>query len=309
MDIDSLGPTLVAATAWGAAAGGATQQTAASMITAVIRALAEVEGEDLVKHGNYAMMAHGAPKAGCSDLDIDAKGVSRVGASDRDANGVLNMSEQEKPTEQLQQQQKQDRPTGKSFDHERVATKNNHLMYEIHADGVSPDPLGQPQSVATSDMDANGFLNVSAHDQLTGKSFEHLSRYLECICADKTVVPMGTDDMDAKGILNMPMQEEPTCRPEVTSDCDANGILNLSPQEKATDASLLLPDATPVSKGVNAAGGVTTNSSERRRVEEIRATLAGLKALVSQYIAPRQAARMRKLEQQLETLEAGSEAP
>jgi len=81
------------------------------MITAVIRALAEVarplEGEDLVKHGNYAMMAHGAPKAGCSDLDIDAKGVSRVGASDRDANGVLNMSEQEEPTEQLQQQQKQ----------------------------------------------------------------------------------------------------------------------------------------------------------------------------------------------------------
>jgi L1 cell adhesion molecule like protein len=48
-------------------------------------------------------------------------------------------------------------------------TKDNHMLGKFNLDGIPPAPRGVPQIEVTSDIDANGILNVSAVDKGTGK--------------------------------------------------------------------------------------------------------------------------------------------
>lgn len=305
MKVDSLGPALVAATAWGAAAGGATPHTAAGMITAVIRALAEVA------HGKHAMIAHRIPNAGCDDFDVKAKGnISNVSA--------------------------QDEPIAKSCEGDYTMIQDHHFLDKFQPDGIPPAPKGVSRSEVTSDIDANGISNVFVKDKLTGKSFERkramtkVNHLMDWFHADSVLpAPQGgpqseaASDMDAQGILSMSVLEEPTGRSKVTLDSNATGVLGMSTQQNPTGVSLLLLDGLPVSMGLKA----TIKPTNWQKVEEMHAILADAKALQSQYVAEmrakgggksakrlrgmvvHQAGHVRKLEQQLATLEAESEAP
>ena len=52
---------------------------------------------------------------------------------------------------------------------ERPMAKDNKLIGNFILDGIAPAPRGVPQIEVTSDIDANGILNVSAKDKATGK--------------------------------------------------------------------------------------------------------------------------------------------
>ncbi|PLW26575.1 hypothetical protein PCANC_25425 [Puccinia coronata f. sp. avenae] len=56
------------------------------------------------------------------------------------------------------------------FEGERTQTKDNHLLGKFDLSGIPPAPRCEPEIEVTFDVDANGILNVSATDKLTGKS-------------------------------------------------------------------------------------------------------------------------------------------
>ncbi len=53
---------------------------------------------------------------------------------------------------------------------ERPMAAQNRTIGRFHLDGIPPAPRGIPQVEVTFDIDANGILNVTAHDKATGKS-------------------------------------------------------------------------------------------------------------------------------------------
>merc|ERR1712172_244264 len=55
------------------------------------------------------------------------------------------------------------------YEGERAMTKDNHNLGKSDLTGIPPAPRGVPQIEVTSDIDANGILNVSAADKSTGK--------------------------------------------------------------------------------------------------------------------------------------------
>ncbi|CAG9787103.1 unnamed protein product [Diatraea saccharalis] len=56
------------------------------------------------------------------------------------------------------------------YEGERAMTKDNNLLGTFNLTGIPPAPRGVPQIEVTFDIDANGILNVSAHDKSTGRS-------------------------------------------------------------------------------------------------------------------------------------------
>ena len=57
----------------------------------------------------------------------------------------------------------------KIFQGERKFARDNKLLGNFNLDGIPPAPRGVPQIEVTFDLDANGILNVTAHDKGTGK--------------------------------------------------------------------------------------------------------------------------------------------
>jgi len=55
------------------------------------------------------------------------------------------------------------------YEGERAMTKDNNLLGKFELTGIPPAPRGVPQIEVTFDIDANGILNVSAHDKSTGR--------------------------------------------------------------------------------------------------------------------------------------------
>ncbi|XP_072018545.1 uncharacterized protein [Amphiura filiformis] len=55
------------------------------------------------------------------------------------------------------------------YEGERGMTRDNNLLGKFALSGIPPAPSGVPQIEVTFDIDANGILNVSAQDVLTGK--------------------------------------------------------------------------------------------------------------------------------------------
>lgn len=53
---------------------------------------------------------------------------------------------------------------------ERQMAKDNRTIGRFHLDGIPSAPRGVPQIEVSFDIDANGILNVAAHDKATGKS-------------------------------------------------------------------------------------------------------------------------------------------
>jgi len=56
------------------------------------------------------------------------------------------------------------------YEGERTHTKNNNMLGKFELSGIAPAPRGVPQIEVSFDIDANGILNVSAHDKSTGRS-------------------------------------------------------------------------------------------------------------------------------------------
>ncbi len=48
-------------------------------------------------------------------------------------------------------------------------TKDNHMLGKFDLTGIPPAQRGVPQIEVTFEIDANGILNVAAHDKGTGK--------------------------------------------------------------------------------------------------------------------------------------------
>ncbi len=57
----------------------------------------------------------------------------------------------------------------KVYQGERKFARDNKLLGNFQLDGIPPAPRGVPQIEVTFDLDANGILNVTAHDRGTGK--------------------------------------------------------------------------------------------------------------------------------------------
>jgi len=55
------------------------------------------------------------------------------------------------------------------YEGERALTKDNNRLGQFELSGIPPSPRGVPQIEVTFDIDANGILNVSATDKVTGK--------------------------------------------------------------------------------------------------------------------------------------------
>merc|ERR1719283_102821 len=56
------------------------------------------------------------------------------------------------------------------YEGERPMTKDNHLLGKFELSGIPPAPRGTPQIEVSFEVDANGILQVSAEDKVTGKS-------------------------------------------------------------------------------------------------------------------------------------------
>lgn len=56
------------------------------------------------------------------------------------------------------------------YEGERAMTKDNNILGKFELAGIPPAPRGVPQIDVTFDIDANGILNVSAVDKITGKA-------------------------------------------------------------------------------------------------------------------------------------------
>jgi len=56
------------------------------------------------------------------------------------------------------------------FEGERGFTKDCNLLGKFNLEGIPPAPRGVPQIDVTSDIDANGILNVTACEKGTGKT-------------------------------------------------------------------------------------------------------------------------------------------
>jgi molecular chaperone DnaK (HSP70) len=56
------------------------------------------------------------------------------------------------------------------YEGERARTKDNNLLGKSEFSGIPPASRGVPQVEVTFDINANGILNVSAADKMTGKS-------------------------------------------------------------------------------------------------------------------------------------------
>ncbi|KAJ7746879.1 heat shock protein 70kD, peptide-binding domain-containing protein [Mycena maculata] len=63
-----------------------------------------------------------------------------------------------------------------AYEGEHVRTKDNNLCSKFELFGIPPVPRGVLQGEVTSDMDANGILNVGASDKTTGKS-NHITNH------------------------------------------------------------------------------------------------------------------------------------
>ncbi|HEY9785410.1 MAG TPA: molecular chaperone DnaK [Candidatus Obscuribacterales bacterium] len=55
------------------------------------------------------------------------------------------------------------------FQGERPMARDNKLLGNFRLDGIPPAPRGTPKVEVTFDIDANGIMNVTARDQMTGK--------------------------------------------------------------------------------------------------------------------------------------------
>ncbi|MBZ8133621.1 molecular chaperone DnaK [Afifella sp. IM 167] len=55
------------------------------------------------------------------------------------------------------------------FQGEREMAADNKILGQFNLEGIPPAPRGMPQIEVTFDIDANGIVNVSAHDKGTGK--------------------------------------------------------------------------------------------------------------------------------------------
>lgn len=55
------------------------------------------------------------------------------------------------------------------FQGERQMARDNKLLGNFRLDGIPPAPRGTPKVEVTFDIDANGIMNVTARDQMTGK--------------------------------------------------------------------------------------------------------------------------------------------
>merc|ERR1712238_406042 len=56
------------------------------------------------------------------------------------------------------------------FEGERGMTKSNRLLGQFELSGIPPAPRGTPKIEVSFDVDANGILSISAHDQASGAS-------------------------------------------------------------------------------------------------------------------------------------------
>ncbi|KDD73887.1 heat shock protein 70 Hsp70 [Helicosporidium sp. ATCC 50920] len=56
------------------------------------------------------------------------------------------------------------------YEGERAMTKDNHKLGHFDLTGIPSAPRGQPQIEVTFEIDANGILNVAAHEKGTGKT-------------------------------------------------------------------------------------------------------------------------------------------
>jgi len=56
------------------------------------------------------------------------------------------------------------------FEGERSMTRDNNLLGKFELSEIPPMPRGKPQIEVTFDIDANGILQVNAHDKTTGRS-------------------------------------------------------------------------------------------------------------------------------------------
>lgn len=54
------------------------------------------------------------------------------------------------------------------YEGERAMTKDNHKLGQFDLTGIPPAARGVPQIEVTFEIDANGILNVAAHDKGTG---------------------------------------------------------------------------------------------------------------------------------------------
>ncbi|KAL5227297.1 hypothetical protein ABZP36_015562 [Zizania latifolia] len=57
----------------------------------------------------------------------------------------------------------------KVYEGERAGTKDNNLLGKFKLYGIPPAPRGVPQFTVCFQIDANGILNVSAEDKITGQ--------------------------------------------------------------------------------------------------------------------------------------------
>lgn len=55
------------------------------------------------------------------------------------------------------------------YEGERALTKENHLLGCFNLKGIPPAPRGVPRITVCFEVDANGILQVSAHDASSGK--------------------------------------------------------------------------------------------------------------------------------------------
>lgn len=55
------------------------------------------------------------------------------------------------------------------YEGERTRTRDNNVLGRFELSGIPPAPRGVPQITVCFDIDANGILNVSAEDKMTGQ--------------------------------------------------------------------------------------------------------------------------------------------
>ena len=104
--------------------------------------------------------------------------------------------------------------TTQVYEGERAMTKDNHKLGQFDLTGIPPAARGVPQIEVSFSIDANGILNVAAHDKGTGQ-------------IGRCFVSLFQDGADCCAVLCcavvLPMCAGPCCQ------CDAYIVPHLAP--------------------------------------------------------------------------------
>jgi molecular chaperone DnaK len=154
----------------------------------------------------------------------------------------------------------------KVYQGERELCANNKLLGDFQLSGIPPAPRGTPQIEVTFDIDANGIVNVTAKDKVTGKA--------------NNVTLQSSGGLTEKQIQDMIQQAEENAekdkqkKAQVDAMNDAEALIYQAEKNAVENAAKISEtDKNDLTAALDGLKALTDNKGEELDVEAVRAKI------------------------------------